>query len=61
MVRLHRVCVAMHVPVAQILTRDRRFLFHYCGNPSQASEERTITIGTPDRPVTAATAASSNY
>jgi hypothetical protein len=24
---------AMHVPVAQILTRDRRFLFQNCGNP----------------------------
>jgi hypothetical protein len=36
MVRLHRVCVAMHVPVAQILTRDRRFLFQNCGNPKYA-------------------------
>src|SRR6266436_4107292 len=33
MVRSYRVCVAMHVPVAQILTRDRRFLFQNCGNP----------------------------
>ena len=33
MVRSHRVCVAMHVPVAQILTTDRRFLFQNCGNP----------------------------
>ena len=36
MVRSHRVCVAMHVPVAQILTTDRRFLFQNCGNPYRA-------------------------
>ena len=34
MVRSHRVGVAMHVPVAQILTTDRRFLFQNCGNPN---------------------------
>jgi hypothetical protein len=33
MVRSHRVCVAMHVPVAQILTTERRFLLQNCGNP----------------------------
>ena len=33
MVRSHRVSVAMHVPVAQILTTERRFLLQNCGNP----------------------------
>ena len=33
MVRSHRVCVAMHVPVAQIFTTDRRFLLQNYGNP----------------------------
>jgi len=33
MVRSHRMSVAMHVPVAQILTTERRFLLQNCGNP----------------------------
>jgi hypothetical protein len=45
MVRLHRVCVAMHVPVAQILTRDRRFLFQNCGNPNINGVHQAYTTG----------------
>ena len=37
MVRSHRVSVAMHVPVAQILTTERRFLLQNCGNPGFAN------------------------
>ena len=33
MVRSHKVCVAMHVPVAQIFTTERRFLLQNYGNP----------------------------
>ena len=33
MVRSHRMCVAMYVPVAQTLPTDRRFLLQNCGNP----------------------------
>jgi len=33
MVRSHRMCVVMYVPVAQTLTTDRRFLLQNCGNP----------------------------
>jgi hypothetical protein len=33
MVRSHMGCVAMHVPVAHILTTERRFLLQNCGDP----------------------------
>ena len=45
MVRLHRVCVTMHVPVAQILTRDRRFLFQNYGNPKPNTTFLNLTCG----------------
>src|SRR5215510_3491884 len=32
-VRSHRMCVVMYVPVAQTLTTDRRFLLQNCWNP----------------------------
>jgi IS1 family transposase len=44
MLRAHRVCVAMHVPVAQILTTDRRFLLQNCGNPITKHARKTNHI-----------------
>ena len=44
MVRSHRMSVAMHVPVAQILTTERRFLLQNCGNPFKEFATLTVSV-----------------